>query len=412
MLNLQLKKNLRQAVVVLAMLIVWSMVPVNAQQGTTRYVYDDAGRLLAVITPNGEAVIYRYDAAGNFTALVRSTANMLLLIAFSPRSGSEGDQVTIVGTGFGAGVNSVLFNGLQAQIAATTPSTINAIVPAGATTGPITVNAVLGTAITSQSFVVRPRLDIAPRSARVYLSETQQFTLTFSALIPDHSVTWSVNGVAGGSSNVGTISAAGLYSAPSAKSRVGNYTIRATSVSAPSVFVEAIVNVKDPDAVQEVRTDVSVLKGLAEATISAVSVSALRPNGVVTTVGNYGSGVMVQYGFAPGASGISQSVAVTKGPHIASITPLNIQQGTTASVTITGANLTGTSALQFIREDGSLETGITASNLSVSGNGQTLTATIAIAGGLPSGGRVIFVTATAGQSTTHNTGLNVIGVTP
>jgi YD repeat-containing protein len=412
--NTNVERTMRRAVAVLALMIAWSILalPVNAQQGgTTRYVYDDAGRLQAVITPTGEAIIYQYDAAGNFTALLRETADTLFLIAFSPRSGAEGDRVTIVGTGFGPGVNSVSFNGLQAQIVETTLSTIVAIVPVGATTGPITVNAVRGTATTSQSFIVRPKLDISPRSARVFLGESQQFTLTFSVQISDHNVTWSVNGVAGGNSNVGTISTTGLYTAPTAKSRAGNYTVRATSVSVPSMFIEAVVTVKDPDNIQEVRSDVSVLKGLPEGTISAVSVSVLRPNGVVATVGSYGAGVMVQYGFSPGANAIGPAVSVTKGPHIASVAPLNVARGTAPSITITGANLTGASALQFIRADGSLETGLVASNLSVSADGNTMTATITINGGVAPGSRVIFVTATAGQSTTHNTGLNVIGIT-
>jgi YD repeat-containing protein len=395
--NINVERTMRRAVSVLVLLIACSLLAVNAQQGgTTRYVYDDAGRLLAVITTTGEAIIYQYDAAGNFTALLRETADMFYLIAFAPRSGSEGDHVTIVGTGFGPGVNSVSFNGLQAQILETTLSTIVVVVPVGASTGPITVNAVRGTATTSQSFIVRPKLDISPKNPKIFLGDTQQFTLTFSSQIPDHNVTWSVNGVVGGNSNNGTISATGLYTAPTDKSRIGNYTVRATSVSLPSMFIEAVVTVKDPDAIQEVRSSVSVL----------------RPNGIVTSVGSYGAGVSVQYGFPAGSNAIIGTVSVTKGPHIASVAPLNVARGTSPTITITGANLTGASTLQFIREDGSLETGIVASNLSVSPDGSSMTATITINGGLATGSRVIFVTATAGQSTTHNIGLNVIGITP
>ena len=50
--------------------------PAAAQQPTTtRYVYDDNGRLRAVITPTGEAAIYDYDPAGNITAIRRLGAD-------------------------------------------------------------------------------------------------------------------------------------------------------------------------------------------------------------------------------------------------------------------------------------------------------------------------------------------------
>src|SRR5947209_12426193 len=61
---------------------------VLAQQGgTTRYVYDEDGRLHAVIAPTGEAVVYEYDAAGNITAVRRLAADALAIFTFSPRAG-------------------------------------------------------------------------------------------------------------------------------------------------------------------------------------------------------------------------------------------------------------------------------------------------------------------------------------
>ena len=44
----------------------------------------------------------------------------------------------------------------------------------------------------------------------------------------DQSVTWSVDGIAGGNSTVGTIDASGLYTAPAT---AGEHTITATSVA-------------------------------------------------------------------------------------------------------------------------------------------------------------------------------------
>lgn len=101
------------------------IAPARAQRGgTTRFVYDDNGRLTAVISSNGEAALYDYDPAGNFTAIRRISADTLTLLAFFPHEGGAGDEVTFAGTGFSAGVTSVSFSGVAAQIASVTPSAV------------------------------------------------------------------------------------------------------------------------------------------------------------------------------------------------------------------------------------------------------------------------------------------------
>lgn len=59
-------------------------------------------------------------------------------------------------------------------------------------------------------------------------------------------VTWSVNGVQGGNSTVGTISAAGLYQAPAAVPSPATVTIRATSVSTPTAYDEKAITIVNP----------------------------------------------------------------------------------------------------------------------------------------------------------------------
>lgn len=56
-------------------------------------------------------------------------------------------------------------------------------------------------------------VSVSPASASVALSATQLFVATV-ANTTNLAVTWNVNGIAGGNSTVGTISAAGLYTAP------------------------------------------------------------------------------------------------------------------------------------------------------------------------------------------------------
>src|SRR5713226_6839552 len=73
---------------------------------------------------------------------------------------------------------------------------------------------------------------IIPGVASLTFTQTQQFTSTIS------NVTWSVDGITGGSTSVGTIDASGLYSPPSA---VGTHTVTATSVANPTQSSTATV---------------------------------------------------------------------------------------------------------------------------------------------------------------------------
>ncbi len=59
----------------------------------------------------------------------------------------------------------------------------------------------------------------------------------------DQSVTWAVNGVAGGNASVGTIAASGLYTPPSTVPGNGAITITATSAITPSISGSMQVNV-------------------------------------------------------------------------------------------------------------------------------------------------------------------------
>ncbi len=156
---------------------------IRAQQGgTVRYVYDNNGRLRAVISPNGEAAIYEYDPAGNITAIRRNTADTLEVLGFSPSEGVPGTQVTITGTGFGAGVNSVAFNGTAAQIVSVNGPVVIAIVLDGAATGPIAVTTPQGSTTTSQDFIVKG-IKLTPTSVNLDYAQKVQYTaLVFPAL--------------------------------------------------------------------------------------------------------------------------------------------------------------------------------------------------------------------------------------
>jgi hypothetical protein len=80
---------------------------------------------------------------------------------------------------------------------------------------------------------------VSPSAAAIAPSGTEQFTATIQGVTPT-TVTWSVDGVAGGNATTGTISASGLYSAPSA---IGAHAIKATSKADTSASVSAALTV-------------------------------------------------------------------------------------------------------------------------------------------------------------------------
>jgi YD repeat-containing protein len=144
-----------------------------------KYVYDELGRLQAVIDPSGDSATYKYDAMGNILSISRANSSQLSIISFTPQKGVVNGSVTINGTGFGAtaGQNSVSFNGVSATIVSATTTQIVATVPATATTGPITVTAPGGSVSTSTSFTV-----LADSGAPTISSFTPSSGLTGSAV--------------------------------------------------------------------------------------------------------------------------------------------------------------------------------------------------------------------------------------
>jgi hypothetical protein len=92
-------------------------------------------------------------------------------------------------------------------------------------------------------------VDVTPATASVQTGATKQFsaTVTGSTATP----TWSVNGVAGGNSTVGTVSASGLYTAPASVPSGGTVTVSAAAGgatgSATVTVTAAAAGPRDPN---------------------------------------------------------------------------------------------------------------------------------------------------------------------
>ena len=410
-------KSCYQIAVLVIMLLV-SIVTVNAQQsgqgGTVTYGYDANGRLTSVTLPTGEGVIYTYDPAGNITSIQRIAGPGPQFISFTPQSGFIGDTVTFTGANFG-NITSVSFNGTNATVFAGNLTQITATVPTNASSGPITVTLANGTFTTSPFRVLA--IQITPSQASILPNQTQQFTANVPSQLGNNSVTWAVNGVNGADSSVGTISNTGLYIAPNITS-TQTFTIRATSTARPELFAQAQIRVS-PDLFQA-RNAVSVLykQGF---TINQTNVSSLSiQNGdFITRSQNFypTTGVSVVHGELNTQIQnyySSNNLSLTNSPVISSITPNTLARNSNNTITINGTNLAGTTTLVFINDsNGQIDTNITASNITVAGDGNSLTATINVTNTALTGNRVVVISgALTGHSVTNNQTNNIITITP
>jgi hypothetical protein len=125
-------------------------------------------------------------------------------------------------------------------------------------------------------------VSVSPSAASVRIGASQAFTATVNGTT-NSAVSWQVNGVTGGSSATGTISAAGLYTAP-AVLPVGNaVTVRAVSAGT-SISGSSVVTLLNP---------APLLSGLAPSTVSTGSFT------ITVTGSGFVNGAEVTFGGAP-----------------------------------------------------------------------------------------------------------------
>lgn len=156
---------------------------------------------------------------------------------------------------------------------------VNMQVPAGTPGGSdanLTLQAGSNTAATTISVQAAATPGIAvtvsPSTATVPTGDNQQFRANVTGAT-NPAVTWSVNGIPGGNSGVGTITSAGLYSAPAMVPNPATVTVTATSVQAPTASASATVNVTGPPS-----------GGLP--VITSLSNSTLNPLNILTITGS------------------------------------------------------------------------------------------------------------------------------
>jgi hypothetical protein len=156
-------------------------------------------------------------------------------------------MLSVNGAGFVAGC-TVSFDGASVSTAVNSSTTLTATgnAPAAKSSVPVIVNCPDGTTSNTVFVTVTAAapvsVSISPTSASVRLKQTKQFTATVQNAT-NKTVTWKVNGIAGGNGTVGTISAAGLYRAPSSLPNPATVTVSATPAADPSKSASAAVTI-------------------------------------------------------------------------------------------------------------------------------------------------------------------------
>jgi hypothetical protein len=221
----------------------------------------------------------------------RPAVSMPTVSGFSPTSGYPSQSVTISGSGL-AGTTAVQFNGTPTTFTALSDGQLSAVIPTGATSGQIAVSNALGTTTSATSFTVTPApspavgLALSPSSRSVGAGSTASYTVAINRTNFTGPVTLSVSGTPSGAA--------------------------ATFSPNPATGTSATLNVS--------------------------TVSSTAPGTSTLSITGSASGLSI----AP----VTATLTVTApAPSISSFSPNNGPVGTT--VTITGTNFTGTTAVRF-----------------------------------------------------------------
>jgi len=264
-------------------------------------------------------------------------------------------------------------------------------VPPGATTGPLSVTSAVGSATSAATFRVLGVLAVTPATVQVSVGRLIQFLVTEDGT-PATNVRWSVNGIPTGDRATGTITAGGLYTAPVAVPVPSTIMIAATHLADPANAASATVTILPP------------LLAFVEAPLVSLTLATSPASSHIVT-----AAVSVALADVHAANLVAALTSVAVEPIVSAVAPLSGMPGTVTALTVAGRGLAGATALTFLR-DNAADASVTATNLSVSPDGNRVIADVTIASGAPSGARVVRVVTPDGTSTAAGTGGNVFTI--
>ncbi len=142
-----------------------------------------------------------------------------------------------------------VFSGGQEVVTESNTLTVTDVVAAGAQTWRLVVEDLSGnlSAPDDIQIIINAVSDVvlSPASPRVLLGDSMALTAMVSGL-SDDTLSWAVNGVAGGNSTLGTVDGTGVYSAPALMPTNSTVTVTATSVADAAVSDAVSIQLVDP----------------------------------------------------------------------------------------------------------------------------------------------------------------------
>jgi hypothetical protein len=163
-------------------------------------------------------------------------------------------------------------------------------------------------------------VSVAPSAVDVRAGLAQPFTATVTGS-SNESVTWQVNGVTGGASVTGTISASGVYTAPAAVPSPNSVTVQAVSVANSSAAGQSAVTLLNP---------IPVLASVSPLSVATGNIS------ITATGSNFVSGAQVMLAGSPLSTTFVSSTQLSATGTAASVgmfavTVVNPNPGSSAS---------------------------------------------------------------------------------
>lgn len=286
------------------------------------------GGVTVTISPTTAAL--QVGKTQQFTATVTGSSNVSVTWKVNDVVGGNSTLGTVSASGL-----------YTAPAAAPSPNTVNVTAVSAADT----------TKSASATVTVNAPISISPASATVAATQTQQFTalVTFST---NTTVTWQVNDVAGGDSTHGTISDAGLYTAPNAVPNPRTVTVKAISKADSTQTASATVTITAPPIVIS-PTNVTLAAGALQFFSATAGGNAITPVWTISCQSQVpgGCGVMGQDGtfIAPSAPPPGGTVTINAAVADGSAAPSN----TTATIQFSSVTLVGQYAFSLSSQVGS-----------------------------------------------------------
>ena len=350
-------------------------------------------------------------ANGQGAILIANTATVAAPVASiagsQARPANPGEFITIYCTGLGPVTNqpptAAPASGSPLSVTTTTPAVsvgnipgtvsfsglapgfvglyqVDVQIPANAPLGsavPVTVQ--VGSAVSNSVTVAIASsttgglsVQVSPNPASLITGQRQQFTANVTNTA-NKAVNWAVNGVSGGNSAVGTVSASGLYTAPDFVPNPPSVTITATSQADSSKSGSAQVSLAyaaphissfSPDAVPVGSSDTAVSitgQGFSRASIasldgqsltttyvSGTEINATVPSGSLTLGGTHALAVSNPTPGGGTSTGNELLTVTNLRPAIRSVTPsVAVAGGSTMQISILGNNFLPASTVEL-----------------------------------------------------------------